>query len=213
MVMSLLVVNKNRIEIFARGNRLLVSNEPQIVWHSYKKIFVVLIKLLEVRALHWTDPKSNVKKWNRNVPTTTLPFGKKSHWHPFCILSPPFPSFLLYCCCCCCYCCCCCTVPLLWKFIYCFSLRSFEGGKQTMQLLYHDNAVSFFLFQLTWTSCLNKITVQWLKSNLFLKIECQETHIYMKTECFKWGRKCRVTLIQSLINARVGKRVWRGALL
>ncbi len=60
--MSLLVVNKNRIEIFARGNRLLVSNEPQIVWHSYKKIFVVLIKHLEVRALHWTDPKSNVKK-------------------------------------------------------------------------------------------------------------------------------------------------------
>ena len=65
-------------EIFACGNCLLVSDVPQLECHIYKKIFVVLIKLLEVRALHWTEPKSNVKKWNTNAPTTTLPFGKKS---------------------------------------------------------------------------------------------------------------------------------------
>ncbi len=31
--------------------------------------------------------------------------------------------------------------------------------------------------------------VAWLKSSLLLKIECQETHIYMKTECLqtKWN--------------------------
>jgi len=28
-------------------------------------------------------------------------------------------------------------------------------------------------------------TFQWLKSTLFLKIECWETHIYMKTECLQ----------------------------
>ncbi len=27
--------------------------------------------------------------------------------------------------------------------------------------------------------------VTWLKSTLLLKIECQETHIYMKTECLQ----------------------------
>ncbi len=41
----------------------------------------------------------------------------------------------------------------------------------------------------TKTSCPNNNTVLWVKSNLLLNIECQETHVNMKTECLqiKWN--------------------------
>jgi len=59
----------------------------------------------------------------------------------------------------------------------------------------------------------------WLKSTLLLKIECWDTHIYMKTECLptKWDTalfvkgKDRVELIKSFIYARVCKRHSEGA--
>jgi len=70
--------------------------------------------------------------------------------------------------------------------------------------------------------------VAWLMSNLLLKIECQETHIYMKTECLqtKWDtvllkkerkrpweqRWKELALFKSLIYARVERCSWMGTL-
>ncbi len=63
--------------------------------------------------------------------------------------------------------------------------------------------------------------VAWLKSTLLLKIGCQDTHIYMKTECLqtKWDTaflggkgKDKVALIKSLIYVSVGIGARRGAL-
>ncbi len=60
-----------------------------------------------------------------------------------------------------------------------------------------------------------------LKSTLLLKIDCHDTHIYMKTECLQkresallvGGKgKDRVTLIKSLIYTRVGRGALRGML-
>jgi len=64
-----------------------------------------------------------------------------------------------------------------------------------------------------------RILVAWLNSIELLKIECQDSHIYMKTDCLptKWDAaflegkgKDRVALIKSLIYARVGRSAWRG---
>jgi len=72
-----------------------------------------------------------------------------------------------------------------------------------------------------YTSCRNKKIVAWIKSTLFLKIGCLDTHIYMKTECIqtKWDAaflggkgKDRVALIENLIYKRFGSSPWRGAL-
>jgi len=42
---------------------------------------------------------------------------------------------------------------------------------------------SLFFFKVsTDTSCPNNNTVSWLKPNLLLRIECWETHFYMKTK-------------------------------
>ncbi len=62
--------------------------------------------------------------------------------------------------------------------------------------------------------------VSWLKSILLLKIECHNTHIYMKTECLqtKWEavlfgkEKDRIALIESLIYTRFGRGALRGVL-
>ncbi len=65
------------------------------------------------------------------------------------------------------------------------------------------------MFQLTF--CENKTICCRLKSTLLLKIACQDTQIYMKTESLqtKWDAalfaKDRVMIIKSLICAIVGK--------
>ncbi len=58
----------------------------------------------------------------------------------------------------------------------------------------------------------------WLKSTLLLKVECFDTHIYMKTECLQkkwdaaffgaWKGEDRVVLNKSLIYTRVKRGAW-----
>jgi len=66
----------------------------------------------------------------------------------------------------------------------------------------------------TYTSCRKKYTCWWHKATLLLNIDCQDTHILMKTEYLqtKWDArflggkvKDRFALIKSLIYARVGR--------
>ncbi len=77
-------------------------------------------------------------------------------------------------------------------------------------------------------SIVERTFVAWLKSTLLLRIECQETHIYIKkTECLQNKARCSIALgrkekalgakrmlakIKSLIYSRVWRGAWRGAL-
>jgi len=70
----------------------------------------------------------------------------------------------------------------------------------------------------TFAYCRNKNTCYLTKSTLLLKIECRDTHIYMKTECLqtKWNAalfgggkgKDRFALIKSFIYPGVKRGAW-----
>jgi len=91
--------------------------------------------------------------------------------------------------------------------VFSYEIKTVLELKFDLKFSYNCNKKNSQKHFSTITYCLNKKNVSWLKSTLELKIECWETHIYMKTECLQtnWMQhhlgleRKRVTLIKRVL--------------